>query len=219
MIGLVFYFTATGNSLYAARQLDGECYSIPRELHGDMHYSSAEIGIVCPVYGHEMPLPVKRFIAEADFETDYLYLILTYGNRHGGVAELAAEFAGSVGKTFRYINVLLMADNFLPAFDMSRQMKLDKHIPQQQRLHILHGVYPRLPRNGDTADGIRTESECSVSERKCQFYGYNNCQQAKIIKEEVYYGICITQHRSKNAAGRLRSISDTRCRTVRTGGI
>lgn len=91
MIGLVFYFTATGNSLYAARQLDGECYSIPRELHGDMHYSSAEIGIVCPVYGHEMPLPVKRFIAEADFETDYLYLILTYGNRHGGAAELAAD--------------------------------------------------------------------------------------------------------------------------------
>lgn len=131
MIGLVFYFTATGNSLYAARQLDGGCYSIPRELHGDMHYSSAEIGIVCPVYGHEMPLPVKRFIAEADFETDYLYLILTYGNRHGGAAELAAEFADSVGKTFRYINVLLMADNFLPAFDMSRQMKLDKHIPQQ----------------------------------------------------------------------------------------
>lgn len=128
---MVFYFTATGNSLYAARQLDGDQRSISQEIHGEMQYKADKIGIVCPVYGHEMPQLVKDFITSASFETDYLYLILTYGNRHGGAAELAERFASSVGKRFRYINVLLMPDNFLPAFDMTEQAKLDKHIPQQ----------------------------------------------------------------------------------------
>lgn len=128
---MVFYFTATGNSLYTARQLDCECCSIPQEIHGEMRYSADKTGIVCPVYGHEMPQLVKGFIAKASLETDYLYLILTYGSRHGGAAELAEEFALSVGKRFDYINVLLMHDNFLPAFDMTEQAKLEKHIPQQ----------------------------------------------------------------------------------------
>lgn len=86
---MVFYFTATGNSLYAARQLDCECYSIPQEMHGEMLYKAETIGIVCPVCDHEMPQLVKDFIAQASFVTDYLYLILTYGNRHGGASELA----------------------------------------------------------------------------------------------------------------------------------
>lgn len=109
---MVFYFTATGNSLYAARQLDCECYSIPQEMHGEMLYKAEMIGIVCPVCGHEMPQLVKDFIAQTSFVTDYLYLILTYGNRHGGASELAERFAQSVGKHFRYINVLLMPDKF-----------------------------------------------------------------------------------------------------------
>lgn len=128
---MVFYFTATGNSLYAARQLDCKCYSISREIHGEMKYSADSIGIVCPVFGHEMPPPVKDFISKASFETDYLYLILTYGSRHGGASELADKFAKSVGKEFQYINVLLMHDNFLPAFDMTEEAKIDKHIPRQ----------------------------------------------------------------------------------------
>lgn len=105
--------------------------AIPQEMHGEMLYSADKIGIVCPVYGHEMPQLVKDFIANASFGTDYLYLILTYGNRHGGASELAERFAASVGMHFQYINVLLMPDNFLPAFDMTEQAKLEKQIPRQ----------------------------------------------------------------------------------------
>ena len=146
---MIFYFTATGNSLYAAKELDGDHYSIAQEIHGDMKYSADSIGIVCPVFGHEMPPIVKEFIESAEFDTDYLYLILTYGNRHGGASELADEYTKSVGKQFDYINVLLMVDNFLPGFDMEQQVKLDKHIPEQleairsdiaQRKHLISEV-------------------------------------------------------------------------------
>ena len=128
---MIFYFTATGNSLYAAKELDSDYFSIAQEIHKDMRYTADSIGIVCPVFGHEMPSIVKEFIANAEFDTEYLYLILTYGNRHGGAAELADEYAKSVGKQFDYINVLLMVDNFLPGFDMEQQMKIDKRIPEQ----------------------------------------------------------------------------------------
>ena len=34
---------------------------------------------------------VKEFLHKATFDTDYFYMILTYGNRHGGAAELAEQ--------------------------------------------------------------------------------------------------------------------------------
>ena len=30
---MIFYFTGTGNSLYAAKQLDSDCRSIPEAMH------------------------------------------------------------------------------------------------------------------------------------------------------------------------------------------
>ena len=74
-----------------------------------------------------MPQIVKDFLKKSQFETDYLYLILTYGNRHGDAAELAQQFAENTGLHFDYINVILTTDNFLPAFDMNEQKQLDKN--------------------------------------------------------------------------------------------
>ena len=52
---MVFYFTGTGNSLYAAKQLDNERYSIPQMLREkNLSYTAEKIGVVCPVYGHEI---------------------------------------------------------------------------------------------------------------------------------------------------------------------
>ena len=67
---MIFYFTGTGNSLYAAKQLDTELFSIPQVIHKEQQVFEAEsIGIVCPVYGHEMPGMVKDFLRRAEFHT------------------------------------------------------------------------------------------------------------------------------------------------------
>ena len=127
-----FYFTGTGNSLYVAKQLDEENYSIPQTLHQkDMFFSAEKIGIVCPVYGHEMPGMVKKFLKEAVFQTNYLYLILTYGSSHGGAAEIARDFLVSIEKEADYISTVVMVDNFLPAFDMTQQVAMDKKVDEQ----------------------------------------------------------------------------------------
>lgn len=132
---MIFYFTGTGNSLYAAKQLDAELFSIPQVIHKEQQVFEADsIGIVCPVYGHEMPGMVKDFLRRAELRTDYLYLVLTYGNMHGGAAELADQELKAAGKRADYINTLKMVDNFLPSFDMNEQIaidpekKVDEHI-------------------------------------------------------------------------------------------
>ena len=115
---MVFYFTGTGNSLYVAKQLDAEKISIPQVLHNsNLVFESLSIGVVCPIYGHEMPNMVKDFLKKATFRTEYFYLILTYGNIHGGAAELAEQALAVCGKRADYINTIKMVDNFLPAFE------------------------------------------------------------------------------------------------------
>lgn len=129
---MLFYFTATGNSLYAAKKLDAQPVSIAQAIHDkEKVYKADRIGIVCPVFGHEMPELVKEFLKASRFETDYFYILLTYGNRHGGAAELAKAYAESLGIKPDYINVILMVDNYLPVFDMDEQRRIDKKIDEQ----------------------------------------------------------------------------------------
>ena len=131
---MVFYFTATGNSLYAAKQFEEKPVSIAQAIHDEQPvYQAEKIGIVCPVFGHEVPSLVKEFLERSVFQTPYFYMILTYGNRHGGAAELAESMLGNIGIHASYINVLLMVDNFLPAFDMSEQIQIDKKVDEHIR--------------------------------------------------------------------------------------
>lgn len=132
---MVLYFTATGNSLYVAKKLDDERLSIPQLMHRKKtEFAADKIGVVCPVYGHEMPDMVKTFLKEASFHTKYFYLVLTYGNIHGGAAELADNYLKTCGLKADYINTIMMVDNYLPAFDMNEQIaiepekKVDEHI-------------------------------------------------------------------------------------------
>jgi ferredoxin len=129
---MIFYFTGTGNSLYAARSLSTEIFSIPQEMRQKDHsYQADQIGIVCPIYGHEMPQMVKEFIAKSSFDTPYFFLILTYGNRHANAAALAEKYLEHCDMHADYIASLLMVDNFLPVFDMAEQKKIDKHVEEQ----------------------------------------------------------------------------------------
>lgn len=129
---MIFYFTGTGNSLYAAKQLEEEPISIPQVMRQEnLEFSADSIGIVAPVYGHEVPAMVKDFLQRAVFHTDYFYMVLTYGNCHGGAAELAKQLCKNYGIAVNYINVLLMVDNWLPSFDMNEQQSIDKKVDEQ----------------------------------------------------------------------------------------
>ena len=74
---MLFYFTATGNSLYVAKRLDPRCISIAQAIHDDPQpYQDAQIGIVCPVHAQQIPKLVSTFLHDAHFDTPYFYMIL-----------------------------------------------------------------------------------------------------------------------------------------------
>ena len=128
---MLFYFTGTGNCLYAAKQIEENPVSIPQVMKGsELDFTADAIGIVSPVYGHEVPNMVREFMHKATFHTNYFYMVLTYGNRHGGAAELAEKLCRECGITPNYINVLLMVDNWLPNFDMDEQRSMDKKVDE-----------------------------------------------------------------------------------------
>lgn len=152
---MVFYFTGTGNSLFIAKQIEEHPISIPQVIHRErQEFFADSIGIVAPVYGHEVPTMVKDFLRKAVFHTDYFYMILTYGNRHGGAAELAKKLCDECGIAVNYINVIVMVDNWLPGFDMNEQKKIDKKIEQSMAV-ILADLNARKNRIAEVTDTDR----------------------------------------------------------------
>lgn len=121
---MVFYFTATGNCLYVAKQLDGELLSIPQVKAGES-FRAEKIGVVCPIFGHDIPGNVREFFERTELAANYFYVVLTYGFCQGGASTRLAEFLEKIGKSIDYVNVLKMVDNALPAFDIENELKID----------------------------------------------------------------------------------------------
>lgn len=130
---MIFYFTATGNSLYVAKELDDQLMSIPQELNKtNRHYKAERIGIVCPLFEFDIPDIVKKFIRGSEFETDYFYIIVTYGCHDGAVAHRVLENLKYDGKQAHYITSIKMIDNALLVFDMQKEREIEhtKHIEE-----------------------------------------------------------------------------------------
>lgn len=153
---IILYFTATGNSLYIARQLadeNTELLSIPQLVkQGRYELEADEIGIVYPIYGQMPPNMVRCFIQKARLKAAYKFAVLTYGNMQFVAVGIWDEVSRKAGNAFDYITSILMVDNWLPNFDMNEQIKIDKHIPESlERItaDIAAGsMRYRLPKNG-----------------------------------------------------------------------
>ena len=89
---MIFYFTGTGNTRWAARQLaeatNDELHFIPDELNkGDLHYTLKDgerLGFCFPTHGWQPPRIVREFIRKATFtfqtssvspQTSYIYAL------------------------------------------------------------------------------------------------------------------------------------------------
>ena len=131
---MLFYFTATGNCLYVARKLENQILSIPQELKKEnLHYKDEKIGIVTPVYAGELPQIVRKFIEQAHFDTDYFYMILTYGKSDSVATIWSEAFCQKNHIHLDYAQSILMVDNYLPSFDMEEEILIDKKTDARYR--------------------------------------------------------------------------------------
>ena len=128
---MVFYFSATGNTQYAAQRLaqaTGDYTVSIRECMRDGRRSftlktNENFGIVTPTYFQGMPLFLREFLSSLKLEdeggTHYAYAVSTCGVSYGSAgtqAVRAAEKAGiHLDATFR----IRMVDNWNPYFDMN----------------------------------------------------------------------------------------------------
>lgn len=120
----IFYFTGTGNSLYVAKEIGGELYSIPKMLlEGKRDFEDEAIGFVFPCYGFGLPRSVLDFMAKAKFQADYYFAVMTYGNIAAGGLNHIEQVGAKAGIKFNYTNEILMIDNYLPLFDIQDQLK------------------------------------------------------------------------------------------------
>lgn len=177
---MVFYFTATGNSLFVAKQLSDTPLSIPQELKKDsLEYSADEIGFVFPDYAAAAPVIVQEFLKKARFKAKYMFSVITYGNASVSVSEWWNKYAGTAGVEFDYIRPILMVDNYLPVFDMNEQMKIDKHTDESLAAIIddiasrKHFIEPsEMGRfNEEMLDGMRNFHFSMTSERLLKLDG------------------------------------------------
>ena len=131
----VLYFTATGNSLYIAKSIGGELHAIPQLIKAETYaFTDEKIGIVFPIHGWGVPSYVVEFLKKVTFNCDYLFAVATYGMYSGAVAKHLKDIGRATGYSFDYVNRIKMVDNYLPTFDMIKEIQnegkkeIEKHL-------------------------------------------------------------------------------------------
>jgi len=120
----IFYFTATGNNLYVAKRIGGESYSIPKLMKlGQFEFEDEKIGIVFPSYYGGVPKIVEEFLNKVKLKSKYIFAVVSFGSLSGAVIPELLEIGKRNQIQFSYINEILMVDNYLPVFDMAKEMK------------------------------------------------------------------------------------------------
>lgn len=138
---LIFFFSATGNSLYIAKELGGDradLRSISQEVHNaNPVYEAEEIGFVCPIHCFIPPAIVQDFIARSSFKADYFFAVGTYGAHSTIFPEFLDNLAKEHGVQMNYISTIQMVDTYLPFFDVERELADPKIQRIPERLAVV----------------------------------------------------------------------------------
>ncbi|WP_027703169.1 EFR1 family ferrodoxin [Metaclostridioides mangenotii] len=119
----ILYFTGTGNNLHVAKVIGGELYSIPKLIKENKYeFEDDKIGIIFPVYTLGLPKIVEEFLNKAKLESKYIFAIATYGTTPGNSDKQLLKIAKKNNFEFSYINSVCMVDNYLPMFDIEKEI-------------------------------------------------------------------------------------------------
>jgi len=133
MSSTIYYFSATGNSLRAAKIIadmqGAELLSMP--VHKGVTCKSEVIGFVFPTYFFGIPKTVTDFINQLHIEASrpYIFAVTTYGALHGGVLGHLEHKLKSQGLYLDYGMRIESIANFIEEYNpktSSLQTKLDQ---------------------------------------------------------------------------------------------
>lgn len=189
----IFYFTATGNSLYVAKRIGGELCSIPQMVkEGMREFADEAIGFVFPCYGFAPPRMVIDFIKESKFKADYFFAIMTYGNKAASGLGYLEKIGNQAGIQFNYTNEILMIDNYLPIFKIEDQLKKETTKKIEEKLEqIVRDIKSRQKqflRKGFVSDALskgvsQLINKLNRDNGDKQFIVRDNCNGCKVCEK------------------------------------
>lgn len=143
---MIFYFSATGNSLYVAKKIGKETNTMAISIsevisHKDFHFTLAaeeSVGFVFPTYFYGIPSIMKEFLSQLVLEGNpdpYLYLVLTCGTSTGNAGKMFEHLLNANGYKLSATHAVAMVDNYVLMFVMPDQEKA-KHLLEAAEIKI-----------------------------------------------------------------------------------
>ena len=133
---MIFYFTGTGNSLYAAQKLaDGgeEIVSIVEALRSEaFHYTLNEgekLGFVFPVYFYTVSDPVLELVRKLTVENaGFVYAVIPCGASIGAAGGLLKSELKKRGLELQRVDALVVPDGALIFYDIDSPEKMEQQL-------------------------------------------------------------------------------------------
>ena len=123
---MILYFSGTGNSRWAARQLaehlgDGDIVSVNdalREGFVPALHSERSFVVVAPTFAWRLPRVVDAWLRDARFEGSCdIYFILTCGGSVGNAAKHARALCRDKGMRHRGLAEVVMPENYVALYE------------------------------------------------------------------------------------------------------
>lgn len=157
---MIFYFSATGNSRWAANKLSQLLHDkvifIPAALKGDCRYNILQgepIGFVFPVHGWRPPKIVREFIVKLqiiskDKSLHYIFSVITAGDDIGMTVNVLEKDLGFKGLKLNSAFSIIMPESYvgLPFMDVdsAEVAKQKKRVASEHLLSIAESISKRL---------------------------------------------------------------------------
>ena len=128
---MIFYFSATGNSKYAAeyiaKEIGVDVVDIVKCIENHDYSFDADgetVGIVCPIYFQGLPKIVKKFLRKVQVENyGHFFFAVTYGFFSGSLKAMIDEVKWPWLDIDAYYTIR-MPDTWTPVFNLSNPKKV-----------------------------------------------------------------------------------------------
>ncbi|WP_428897058.1 4Fe-4S dicluster domain-containing protein [Parelusimicrobium proximum] len=127
---VIYTFSGTGNSLYAARKLasilDAEVkYIVSAVERKEFSVEAEKVVFVFPVYNWGPPLIVETFLKNAEFKnTKHISAVYTYASSAGSTAGIVSNLIKERGAHLNYVKPVKMPSNYIPFLSVKAPAKV-----------------------------------------------------------------------------------------------
>lgn len=187
----IFYFTSTGNSLAIAKRIGGKLIAIPQVIDFDnLEYEDDVIGLIFPIYSLRPPKMVREFLKRVKLNAKYTFAIGTFGNMAGAAMTNLQQENEELGFKFDYVDSILMVDNYLPIFEINKQIE---KIPEKKIEENINRILSNIKKE------VHNNSKSSISTKlltkaieKFDNHASNGLQAKKFVVDNkcTLCGVC-----------------------------